>query len=41
MKKAELHHKMNFSCLTIEEINSFGKYEEKYGNFLKYLIEKN
>jgi len=41
MKRSELQYKMNFASITSEEMNSFNSYDEKYNNFLSYLIEKN
>lgn len=41
MKRSELQYKMNFASITGEEMNSFNRYDEKYKDFLSYLIEKN
>ena len=40
IKRIELQHKINYSSISVDELMSFTKYQEKYGDFIDYLLEK-
>ena len=40
IKRVELQHKINYSPISVDELMSFTKYNEKYGGFIDYLLEK-
>jgi hypothetical protein len=35
-----LQKKINYSPISVDELMSFTKYQEKYGDFIEYLLEK-
>jgi mRNA deadenylase 3'-5' endonuclease subunit Ccr4 len=40
IKRVELQHKINYSSISVDELMSFTKYQEKYGGFIDYLLKK-
>ena len=36
-----LQRKINYSLISVDELMSFTKYHEKYGEFIEYLLQKN
>lgn len=40
IKRVELQHKINYSPISVDELMSYTKYREKYGDFIDYLLEK-
>ena len=40
IKRIELQHKINYSSISVDELMSFTKYQEKYGGFIDYLLKK-
>jgi small GTP-binding protein len=40
INRVGLQHKINYSQISVDELMSFTKYQEKYGIFLDYLLEK-